>query len=103
MQPKDSAKGSGSYWPYSRPLLLVLATVRLLARLAVATRADLNTPQAGEQRAFTEFQKRTSDWDFMPYMNIGGIGMSFIVQKQQTICERHTGRTVNSDKDAAPG
>ena len=39
------------------------------------------TEQAGEQRAFAEFQQRTSQWDFMPYMNIGGIGMSFIVQK----------------------
>jgi len=39
--------------------------------------------QAGEQRAFAEFQKRASRWDFMPYMNIGGIGMSFVVQGKQ--------------------
>jgi O-methyltransferase len=38
------------------------------------------TEQAGEQRAFTEFRQRASQWDFMPYLNIGGIGMSFIVQ-----------------------
>jgi O-methyltransferase len=37
--------------------------------------------QAGEQRAFTEFQLRISQWNFVPYLNIGGIGMSFIVQQ----------------------
>ena len=56
MQPKDSAKGSGSYWPYSSPLLLVLATVILLARLEVDTRADLNTPQAASSERLLSFK-----------------------------------------------
>jgi hypothetical protein len=59
------------------------------------------TRQAGERRAFTEFQQRASQWDFMPYINIGGIGMSFIVQKKQAIGERHAGRNVNSNNGTA--
>lgn len=40
------------------------------------------TEQAGEQRAFEEFRRAIPQWDFVPYLNIGGIGMSFVVQKR---------------------
>jgi O-methyltransferase len=54
--------------------------------------------QAGEQRAFTEFQQRTSQWNFLPYLSIGGIGMSFIVQTKYAISEPHTGRDEESNE-----
>jgi len=41
------------------------------------------TEQAGEQRAFTELQERALQWDFMPYLAIGGIGTSFIAQEKR--------------------
>ncbi len=41
------------------------------------------TERAGEEHAFAEFRARTPQWDFVPYLNIGAFGMSFIVQNGQ--------------------
>jgi len=47
------------------------------------------TERSGEQRAFTQLQRRNTDSRFMPYLNIGGMGTSFIVQKIEKIDGYH--------------